>query len=105
MGLLEQMKRERERRGGGHFFGLYRGVVTNVNDPEKLGRIRAKVHELLGDTDETDWASPCVPFGGEGAGWLMLPKTNNAALPFGSLRMTAFNRRPPTRGGRGVHDI
>jgi uncharacterized protein involved in type VI secretion and phage assembly len=78
MGLLEQMKRERERGGGGRFFGLYRGVVTNVNDPEGLGRIRAKVHELLGDTDETDWASPCVPFGGEGAGWLMLPKTNDA---------------------------
>ena len=78
MGLLEQMKRERERRGDGRFFGLYRGVVTNVNDPENLGRIRAKVHELLGDTDETDWAYPCVPFGGEGAGWLMLPKTNDA---------------------------
>jgi uncharacterized protein involved in type VI secretion and phage assembly len=78
MGLLEQMKRERERRSDGRFFSLYRGVVTNVNDPENLGRVRAKVHELLGDTDETDWASPCVPFGGEGAGWLMLPKTNDA---------------------------
>ena len=77
MGLLEQMKRERERRGDGRIFGLYRGVVTNVNDPEGLGRVRAKVHELLGDTDETDWASPCVPFGGGGAGWLMLPKTND----------------------------
>jgi len=77
MGFLEQMKRERERRGDGRFFGLYRGVVTNVNDPEGLGRVRAKVHELLGDTDETDWASPCVPFGGGGAGWDMLPKTND----------------------------
>jgi uncharacterized protein involved in type VI secretion and phage assembly len=78
MGLLEQMKRERERRSEGRVFGLYRGIVTNVNDPKALGRIRAKVHELLGDTDETDWAWPCVPFGGGGAGWLMLPKTNDA---------------------------
>jgi hypothetical protein len=37
MGLPEQMKRERERRGDGRFFGLYRGVVTNVNDPEGSG--------------------------------------------------------------------
>jgi uncharacterized protein involved in type VI secretion and phage assembly len=58
-------------------YGVYRGIVTNVNDELGLGRIRAKVHELLGDTDETDWASPCVPFGGGGAGWLMLPKTND----------------------------
>jgi len=77
MGLLEEMRRERERRGDGRISGLYRGVVTNVNDPEGLGRVRAKVHELLGDTDETDWASPCVPFGGGGAGWDMLPKTND----------------------------
>ena len=42
MGLLEQMRRERERRSDGRFFGLYRGVVTNVNDPEGLGRVRAK---------------------------------------------------------------
>jgi len=78
MDLLEQIRREQEHRGRGRYFGLYRGIVTNVNDPEELGRVRAKVHELLGDTDETNWAWPCVPFGGEGAGWLMLPKTNDA---------------------------
>jgi uncharacterized protein involved in type VI secretion and phage assembly len=58
-------------------FGPYRGIVTNVNDPEGLGRIRAKVHELFGDEGETDWAWPCVPFGGGGAGALTLPKTND----------------------------
>lgn len=112
MDLLEQMKRERERRSDGRFFGLYRGVVTNVNDPENLGRIRAKVHELLGDTDETDWASPCVPFGGEGAGWLMLPKTNDAvwiAFEAGDLSRPVwigfwFNRTdtPPEGAGPDV---
>ncbi len=58
-------------------FGIFRGVVTNVDDPEGLGRVRARVHEILGDTDETDWAWPCVPLAGGGAGWFMLPKTND----------------------------
>ena len=58
-------------------FGLFRGVVTNVDDPEGLGRIKATVHELLGEASETDWASPCVPLAGGGSGWLMLPKTND----------------------------
>ena len=112
MDLLEQMKRERERRGAGRFFGLYRGVVTNVNDPENLGRVRAKVHELLGDTDETDWAFPCVPFGGGGAGWLMLPKTNDAvwiAFEAGDLSRPVwlgfwFNRTdtPPEGAGPDI---
>ena len=45
MDLLEQMKRERERRSDGRFFGLYRGVVTNVNDPAELGRAFAAMRE------------------------------------------------------------
>jgi uncharacterized protein involved in type VI secretion and phage assembly len=109
MGLLEQMKRERERRGDGRFFGLYRGVVTNVNDPESLGRVRAKVHELLGDTGETDWAFPCVPFGGGGAGWLMLPKTNDPvwiAFEAGDLNRPVwlgfwYSTPQPPPGGAG----
>jgi len=107
MDLLEQMKRERRRAA--RFFGLYRGVVTNVNDPENLGRVRAKVHELLGDTDETDWAFPCVPFGGGGAGWLMLPKANDAiwiAFEAGDINRPVwlgfwFNRTDASPEGAG----
>ena len=73
MGLADHMRKQ----NGGRLAGLYRGIVTNVNDPEGLGRIRAKVHELLGDEAETNWASYCSPFGGEGAGWFFLPKTND----------------------------
>jgi len=73
MGLLEKLRDEKTEELKGRFFGIWRGVVTNVNDPEKLGRIKAKVHELFGDDEETDWASYCTPFGGGGAGWFTLP--------------------------------
>jgi len=73
MDILEKLKDEKLERLKNKYFGIWRGVVTNVNDPLNLGRIKAKVHELLGDKDETNWASYCAPFGGSGAGWFFLP--------------------------------
>jgi uncharacterized protein involved in type VI secretion and phage assembly len=77
MNLTDLMDAHPDRTGPTRYFGMYRGLVTNVDDPEGMGRVRASVHELLGEDDETDWASPCVPLAGGGSGWLMLPKTND----------------------------
>lgn len=57
----------------GRFFGKYRAVVTDVDDPMKLGRLRARVPDVTGD-QESGWALPCVPFAGEGMGFFALPK-------------------------------
>lgn len=48
------------------FLGKYRGIVVNNKDPEKLGRLRLKIPSVLGESEEaiTDWAWPCLPFGG-----------------------------------------
>ena len=73
MGLYEKLKDEKLEAMKNKFFGIWRGVVTNVNDPLNLGRIKVKVHELLGDKDETNWASYCSPFGGGGHGWFFMP--------------------------------
>ena len=54
------------------FFGKYRGVVTDNNDPEALGRIRATVSDIFGD-NPCGWALPCAPFGGDQAGFFALP--------------------------------
>jgi hypothetical protein len=56
----------------GRFFGKYRGLVTNNQDPSSLGRIRAKVPELLGDV-ETGWALPALPYSGDGVGVYTVP--------------------------------
>jgi len=56
------------------FYGKYRGIVTDINDPLMIGRIRAKVPDVMGD-DESGWAMPCMPFGGNSMGFFALPST------------------------------
>jgi len=55
------------------FYGKYRGKVTDNQDPLQLGRIRAKVPDVLGD-QESGWAMPCFPAAGSGMGLFALPK-------------------------------
>ena len=55
------------------FFGKYRGVVSSIEDPLQLGRIRAQVPDVFG-SDESGWAMPCFPFAGSGMGFFALPK-------------------------------
>lgn len=54
------------------FYGKYRGLVTNVDDPEQVGRILAQVPEILG-LSGTTWATPCTPYPGAGEGWFVIP--------------------------------
>ena len=57
------------------FYGKYRGVVTNNLDPEQLGRIQAKVPDVLGAAT-TGWALPCAPYGGDAVGLFLIPPIN-----------------------------
>jgi len=66
--LLELLERVRNR-----FYGKYRGVVTDVDDDTKRGRIKAKVPSVLGE-HKTGWCMPCVPYAGPQAGQLFLPE-------------------------------
>ncbi len=60
------------------FYGKYEGVVTDVADPKKLGRIRAKVPAVLGEEVDSGWALPCVPAGGgKERGMLFLPQVDD----------------------------
>ena len=59
-----------------HFFGKYRGVVTNVEDPEKLGRIIAQVPEILHE-EPSPWALPATPFAGSGHGLVLIPEVGD----------------------------
>jgi uncharacterized protein involved in type VI secretion and phage assembly len=55
------------------FYGKFRGVVTDIQDPLQQGRVRARVPDVLGDR-ESGWAMPCLPFAGDGMGFFGLPK-------------------------------
>jgi hypothetical protein len=64
--------------GQERFFGKYEGQVTDVTDPLEIGRVRAKVPEVLGMDVETGWALPCAPFGGgKDRGLLFLPQVGD----------------------------
>ncbi|MGH2674149.1 MAG: phage baseplate assembly protein V, partial [Actinomycetota bacterium] len=56
----------------GKFYGKYRGAVTDNRDPLMIGRIRARVSDVLGSR-ESGWAMPCAPFGGNQTGFFSLP--------------------------------
>jgi uncharacterized protein involved in type VI secretion and phage assembly len=58
----------------GQYFGKFRGTVTDINDPLFTGRIRAKVPDVFGE-DESGWAMPCAPYGGQSVGFFALPTT------------------------------
>lgn len=55
------------------FYGKYRGLVTDNADPSTLGRLRARVPEVLGEEVETGWALPCAPYTGSGSGLYTVP--------------------------------
>jgi uncharacterized protein involved in type VI secretion and phage assembly len=57
------------------FYGKYRGVVTNTDDPESRARIRATVPAVFGE-EESGWALPCAPYVGEGVGAIAIPPVN-----------------------------
>jgi uncharacterized protein involved in type VI secretion and phage assembly len=71
------------------------GVVTNLNDPDKLGRIKVKLPELS-ETDESFWARVVTVGAGSGRGFQTLPSINDEVL-------VAFeqgdSRRPIVLGG------
>lgn len=55
-----------------HFFGKYRAVVVDHDDPTSRGRLKVRVPAVLGSIEV--WAMPCVPYAGEGVGFYSLPE-------------------------------
>ena len=56
----------------GRFFGKYRGVVTDNNDPSGRGRLEVRVPAVMGD--EPVWALPCAPYAGDNMGLYTIPE-------------------------------
>ena len=54
------------------FYGKYRGIVKDNKDPEKRGRLRAMVEDVLGK-EQTGWALPSTPYAGNGVGLFTHP--------------------------------
>lgn len=53
------------------FFGKYRALVTDNNDPEGRGRLQVQVPNVMGE--QLIWALPCVSYAGDGVGFYAMP--------------------------------
>jgi Type VI secretion system/phage-baseplate injector OB domain len=54
------------------FFGKYRGLVKDNQDPTGCGRLAVIVPAVMGD--EEIWAWPCVPYAGNNMGLYAIPE-------------------------------
>jgi len=64
---LDALERDADR-----FYGKYRGIVTDNQDPLQIGRLQAFVPEVLQDVT-SGWALPCAPYAGTTSGFYAVP--------------------------------
>lgn len=58
------------------YFGKYRGIVTDISDPENVCRIKARVPAVFGE-EVSPWAMPASPFAGAQHGLVLLPEVGD----------------------------
>lgn len=62
------------------YYGVCPAVVTNINDPEKLGRVKVKLLNLDLPDYETDFIRVCTPMSGSQWGMLFFPNVGDEVL-------------------------
>jgi uncharacterized protein involved in type VI secretion and phage assembly len=73
-GILEEGK-----RGQSRIYGVVVGIVTNNQDPDKLGRVKVKIPRLSAD-DESQWARVATFMAGKNRGAFFLPEVDDEVL-------------------------
>lgn len=60
------LRTSEDERHAGRYYGKFRAFVRDNNDPERLGRCRLEIPQVLGEGVDnwSEWASPCFPYGG-----------------------------------------
>jgi phage baseplate assembly protein gpV len=107
--IVERNVARLNQRVATSYFGKYRGIVTNVDDPNNQCRIKARVDGLL-NGQETGWALPVAPFAGDGHGMVMLPAVGSGVWiefeagrldnPLWSGAWWAGGQRPDPQGAK-----
>lgn len=76
-GLISEEMQARERLD--RWYGIFIGIVTNNNDPEKKGRVKVR-YPWLDDHGESDWVRIAGTGANSDAGVSMLPNVNDQVL-------------------------
>jgi len=63
----------------GKIFGVVMGIVSNNQDPDKMGRVRVKF-PWLSDDHESWWARVATPMAGPNRGMYFLPEVDDEVL-------------------------
>ena len=76
---------------GSCFFGVYPALVTDIEDPDNLGRVQLRFPTLGtgGDRDVRAWATLCTPYADKDQGLAILPEVGSqvvVAFESGDLR-------------------
>ena len=82
MQTFYEILQKSKETGAGHDsnrYGVEVGIVTNVKDPDKLGRIKIQLPRLPGGP-ETNWARVAQPAAGAGRGFYWLPEVGDEVL-------------------------
>ena len=78
-GLLELLSIGSGQHDDGRITGVVIGIVTNNNDPDRLGRVKVRFPWLSGST-ESHWARVATPMAGNGRGLYFLPEVDDEVL-------------------------
>lgn len=78
MNFLDVLVNAQERNAH-RVFGVVIGLVTNNQDPDKLGRVKVKF-PWLSDEDESFWARIASPMAGNDRGLYFLPEVDDEVL-------------------------
>lgn len=79
MNFFELLSNPEERDVNQRIYGVVIGIVTNNQDPDKLGRVRVKF-PWLSDADESYWARVATPMAGKDRGLYYLPEVDDEVL-------------------------
>jgi len=79
MNLLDVFKDSELDKQKNRIYGVVVAVVTNNDDPEKLGRVKVKF-PWLSDKNESSWARMLTPLAGQQRGFYHLPEPNDEVL-------------------------
>ena len=73
------MNRGRSGGGGRRIYGLVTGIVCNIEDPEKRGRVKCKLPWLDGEV-ETHWARVVGQYAGASRGQMHIPELEDEVM-------------------------
>ncbi|MFW9817699.1 MAG: phage baseplate assembly protein V [Candidatus Thorarchaeota archaeon] len=114
MNLSEVFKDSELEKQKDKILGVKTALVTNNNDPEKLGRVKVSF-PWLSDKNETTWARIATPMAGNEYGCYFLPEVNDevlVAFENGDIRLpyiigSVWNGKdiPPEKNDDGNNNI